>query len=303
MDGVPGVQQCPIAPGSTFTYRFQADLYGTSWYHSHYSAQYAGGALGPMIIYGPVSTPYDIDVGPILLTDWYHDDYYSLVEQTMSLASERLPPPTSNNNLINGKMNYPCANTTQSCTPNAGVSKFNFTSGKKHLLRLINASGEGVQKFSIDNHKMTVVANDFVPVVPYDVEVVTLGVGQRTDIIVEATGTSTDAVWMRSSLGQTSSGGCSVNDGISFEAVAAIYYENANKTAVPSTSTSVTTGLINTCANDKLSSTQPFYSITPDPNPPVTQDIVISFGPNTTDPATAYNVWDINNSSFRIDYK
>ena len=41
-DGVPSVQQCPIAPGSSFTYTFQADSYGTSWYHSHYSAQYAG---------------------------------------------------------------------------------------------------------------------------------------------------------------------------------------------------------------------------------------------------------------------
>jgi FtsP/CotA-like multicopper oxidase with cupredoxin domain len=42
MDGVPGVAQCPIAPGSSFTYTFNADLYGTSWYHSHYSSQYAG---------------------------------------------------------------------------------------------------------------------------------------------------------------------------------------------------------------------------------------------------------------------
>lgn len=31
-DGVPSVHQCPIAPGSSFTYRFRADLYGTSWY-------------------------------------------------------------------------------------------------------------------------------------------------------------------------------------------------------------------------------------------------------------------------------
>jgi FtsP/CotA-like multicopper oxidase with cupredoxin domain len=60
MDGVPGVQQCPIAPGKTFTYAFQADLYGTSWYHSHYSAQYVGGLFGPMIIYGPPTVPYDI---------------------------------------------------------------------------------------------------------------------------------------------------------------------------------------------------------------------------------------------------
>ena len=41
MDGIPGVQQCPIPSGKSFTYTFTADLYGTSWYHSHYSAQYA----------------------------------------------------------------------------------------------------------------------------------------------------------------------------------------------------------------------------------------------------------------------
>jgi FtsP/CotA-like multicopper oxidase with cupredoxin domain len=60
MDGVPAVSQCPIPPGGTFTYTFLADLYGTSWYHSHYSAQYAGGELGPMIIHGPDTVPYDI---------------------------------------------------------------------------------------------------------------------------------------------------------------------------------------------------------------------------------------------------
>lgn len=38
-DGVPGISQCPIAPGSSFTYRFRAELYGTSWWHGHYSAQ------------------------------------------------------------------------------------------------------------------------------------------------------------------------------------------------------------------------------------------------------------------------
>jgi FtsP/CotA-like multicopper oxidase with cupredoxin domain len=60
MDGVPGVQQCPIPPGGSFTYSFIADLYGTSWYHSHYSAQYAGGLIGPMVIHGPQTIPYDI---------------------------------------------------------------------------------------------------------------------------------------------------------------------------------------------------------------------------------------------------
>lgn len=51
-DGSPSVSLCPIAPGKSFTYNFKADLYGTSWWHSHYSAQLADGLFGPMVIYG-----------------------------------------------------------------------------------------------------------------------------------------------------------------------------------------------------------------------------------------------------------
>jgi FtsP/CotA-like multicopper oxidase with cupredoxin domain len=81
-------------------------------------------------------------------------------------------------------MNYPCANTTLACTPDAGISKFRFKSGLKYRLRLINTSAEGMQKFTIDGHNFTVIANDFVPVQPYTTSVITLGVAQRTDIIV-----------------------------------------------------------------------------------------------------------------------
>lgn len=38
-DGVNAVTQCPIAPGSSYTYKFHARQYGTTWYHSHYSLQ------------------------------------------------------------------------------------------------------------------------------------------------------------------------------------------------------------------------------------------------------------------------
>jgi hypothetical protein len=61
------VSQCPIAPGKSLTYTFQADQYGTSWYHSHYSAQYSDGIFGAMIIYGPEHVPYDVDIGPVIL--------------------------------------------------------------------------------------------------------------------------------------------------------------------------------------------------------------------------------------------
>jgi len=297
MDGVPGVGQCPIPPGGSFTYTFQADLYGSSWYHSHYSAQYSAGLVGPMVIHGPSSVEYDIDLGPVLLTDWYHDSYFNLVEQVMTPASQGLPPPTSNNNLINGKMNYPCQNTTSACTPNAGISIFQFQAGKKHRLRLINAGAEGTQKFSIDGHQLQVFANDFVQIQPYTTNVITLGVGQRTDVIVDATGSSTDAVWMRSSISLP----CSSNDGVSPNAVAAVYYQHANMTEVPTTNTSVTTAQLDFCGNDDLATTQPYMSLTPSA-PSTTQDIVISYQANTTDPSTAYNLFYMNNSTFRADY-
>jgi hypothetical protein len=39
-DGVPGVTQCPIFPGSIITYMFRASQVGTFWYHGHKSEHY-----------------------------------------------------------------------------------------------------------------------------------------------------------------------------------------------------------------------------------------------------------------------
>ena len=62
----PKVTACELMYTS---YRFQADSYGSSWYHSHYSAQYAGGVMGPLIVHGPSNYDYDIDLGPVFLSD------------------------------------------------------------------------------------------------------------------------------------------------------------------------------------------------------------------------------------------
>jgi FtsP/CotA-like multicopper oxidase with cupredoxin domain len=45
---VNGVTECALAPGDAKTYTFQATEYGTSWYHSHFSAQYGDGIVGAM---------------------------------------------------------------------------------------------------------------------------------------------------------------------------------------------------------------------------------------------------------------
>jgi FtsP/CotA-like multicopper oxidase with cupredoxin domain len=290
-DGVPAVSQCPIPPGGSLTYKFKADLYGTTWYHSHYSAQYTGGAVGPLVIHGPQTGPaYDVDIGPIMLSDWYHSDYYTLVEQTMNGTA--VP---SNNNLINGKMNYPCNQTTQACTPNAGISKFQFQSGKRYKLRLINTGAEGIQKFTIDGHNFTVIANDLVPIQPYNTSVITLGIGQRTDVIVQAVGQAGQAYWMRSNLG-TLGAGCSVTDGVSPEAVAAVYYQGANTNALPTTQSGLTTAQLTDCGNDPLTETVAFCSEAVGPAA-TTETVTIKFASNGTN-----FVWFMNNSSFRGDY-
>ena len=101
-DGVNGVTQCPVPPGQELTYRFKAMQYGSSWYHSHYSLQYADGLVGPMTIYGPSSEKYDYAEEPILITDWNHRSAYE--DWSYSLAPNK-GRPMMTNILLNGKGN------------------------------------------------------------------------------------------------------------------------------------------------------------------------------------------------------
>ncbi|CAK7228581.1 hypothetical protein SBRCBS47491_006953 [Sporothrix bragantina] len=201
-DGVPAVTQCPIAPGASFTYQFQASLYGTAWYHSHYSAQYGDGIVGPIVIHGPNQYPYDIDIGPVLLSDYYHPDYLTILERM--LAPHGNPQVVSDNNLIQGKNRFDCttkdAGDPTPCESDAPLASFYFERNKVHRLRLVNTGSEGVQHFSIDDHMLKVIAYDFVPIVAYDTKVVTLGVGQRADVLVTANVTNGTSFWMRSNM-------------------------------------------------------------------------------------------------------
>lgn len=95
--------------------------------------------------------------------------------------------PHSDNNLINGKMLFDCSLVTDGtpCINNAGLSQFRFTPGKIHRLRVINAGSEGLQRFSIDGHLLTVIANDFTPIAPYQATFLTLGVRSQASAAEE----------------------------------------------------------------------------------------------------------------------
>lgn len=57
---------------------------------------------------------------------------------------------------------------------------------KRYLLRLINTSIGSTFIFSIDNHYLSIVSADFVPIYPYLNTSVLIGIGQRYNVIVEA---------------------------------------------------------------------------------------------------------------------
>lgn len=250
-----------------------------------------------MIIHGPShlksSQDYDIDVGPVILTDWYHRRSVDIVKDVISTNLSNIKAVgASQNNLINGKMSYNCSLTTQSCKENAGISKFSFKTGKKHLLRLINAGAEGLQKFSIDGHNLTVIAHDFVPVTPYTVNMVSLGIAQRFDVIVAANGLANGSYFMRSSI-QT---GCTASN--QPDALAVIYYPNANQATVPTSTQQPDTIPNCTKAEYPLESTTPVFKITPATEPDITYNINLTHEQN----ATGYWLWMMNGVSFRANF-
>ena len=52
------------------------------------------------------------------------------------------------------------------------------TQGKKYLMRLINTSVDTTFIFAIDNHNITVMSSDFVPIHPYVTDHVLVGIGE-----------------------------------------------------------------------------------------------------------------------------
>ncbi|KAG8528577.1 uncharacterized protein KY384_006264 [Bacidia gigantensis] len=294
-DGVPGISQCPIPPGDSFTYSFKATPHGTTWYHSHFSAQYLEGLWGPLVIYGPETASYDIDLGPVAISDYFHRGYFDILTDVMGTDLLKVRP-ASDNNLINGKMNYDCSKSTLpgSCTDNAGISKFAFASGKQHRLRLINTGIQAMQKFSIDHHNMTVIANDFVQVEPYVTNIVTLAVGQRTDVIVSANGNPNGTYFMRANI---TSGQCTEPTDQSL-ALAAIYYEHADTSLTPTASDSDTQlDTTDPCTNSDLSIAVPAYRI-----PALEPSTTLHMEVNVTVNSTGHLIWTVNDSAFRTSY-
>ncbi|CAI0643400.1 unnamed protein product [Colletotrichum noveboracense] len=185
MDGVNGITQCPIAPEDYFN----ATQYGSSWYHSHYSVQYADGLQAPITIHGPTVAAYDEAIEPLIITDWLHNGAFNALYQDAVFPD-----------ILLGSVGHTVGNVTrynssvQALLPVPAPYEIHFdniepnplTRAKRYLIRLINTSWQTTFVFSIDNHLLTIVEADFVPVTPFNVSSLLVSIGQRYNIIVEA---------------------------------------------------------------------------------------------------------------------
>lgn len=243
---MPGVTQCPIAPGDTLTYKFQATQYGTTWYHSHFSLQYADGLFGPLIINGPATADYDEDLGVMFLGDWAHQTVFDIWD-----AARAGTRPSLQNTLMNGTNSCECDTSDPKCV--GGGKKFEavFVEGQKYRIRLINVGIDSHFEFAIDGHTLTVIANDLVPIVPYTTDTLLIGIGQRYDVIVEANATP-DNYWIRGNWGTA----CAPN--LQAANATGILRYNSSSTAEP---TSVGVTPRGTCADEPLASLVPHLAM------------------------------------------
>ncbi|KAK6858378.1 Laccase [Apiospora arundinis] len=187
-DGVASITQCPSPPGTTFTYKWRATQYGSTWYHSHFALQAWQGVFGGIIINGPATANYDKDMGLLFLNDWSHRTVDEMWD-----AAQAVGPPALDNSLLNGVNTF----------NNSGVvtgSRYTLAleENKSHRLRLVNGALDTFYKFSVDNHTLTVISMDLVPIEPFTTDVVSIGIGQRYDVIITANQKAVaDKFWLR----------------------------------------------------------------------------------------------------------
>ncbi|KAK6583728.1 hypothetical protein PZA11_003458 [Diplocarpon coronariae] len=185
MDGPAYVTQCPIQPGSSFTYNFTAAQSGTYWYHSHDKGQYPDGIRGPLIIHDPAFPYRDrVDEEIVLsVSDWYHEQMATLIPKFLNKANPTGAEPVPQNALLNDTTNL-----TVSVQP-----------GRTYLFHVINMGAFAGQYLWFEGHNMTIVEVDGVFTDPAEASMIYLSAAQRYSFLLTTkTDTSTNFAFVGS---------------------------------------------------------------------------------------------------------
>jgi CopA family copper-resistance protein len=213
MDGVPGLAFPGIAPGETFTYRFEVRQHGTYWYHSHSCFQEQTGLYGPLVIESLVPQPFGYDRDyVVMLSDWTDEDphrvyahlkemdgYYNYNKPTLGdlvhqarkegIASALRERAMWDRMRMSPRDLLDVSGATYTYlmngTPPAGNWTGLFQRGERVRLRFINGSAMSYFDVHISGLKMTVIAADGQHVHPVTVDEFRIATAETLDVIIQ----------------------------------------------------------------------------------------------------------------------
>ncbi|KAJ0975191.1 hypothetical protein J5N97_017156 [Dioscorea zingiberensis] len=179
-DGPAYITQCPIKPGSNFTYIVKLSTEeGTIWWHAH--SDWARATVhGAIVVYPKLGTSYPFPKPHgetlIILGEWWKEDVSEVLEQAQSGQS----PVPSDAYTINGQPGdlYPCS---KSETFRMVVEK-----GRTYLLRVINSGMTNGLFFSVAGHRLTVVGSDACYTHPTTSNFILIFPGESMDLLLQA---------------------------------------------------------------------------------------------------------------------
>lgn len=208
MDGTVGISQCPIAPGHSFTYRFNVTgQTGTYWYHSHMAMQASDGLVGPIVVHAKggeerslQNVPYHQD-RVVMVSDHYYDLSSTLLMQYLQPGNEN-EEPVPQSALINGRGSRNCTDVpNRNCSswdrPNA---IFDLSTEHNTRLRFINVGAFAEFQIQIDEHEFHLTEVDGVDVYPQSIHRLNINPAQRYSIIVPPPNNTKDLYWMRARM-------------------------------------------------------------------------------------------------------
>ncbi|KAF3000794.1 hypothetical protein E8E13_005831 [Curvularia kusanoi] len=207
MDGTVGITNCPIAPGQSFTYRFNVTgQSGTYWYHSHVSMQASDGLVGPLIIHSRREKElHEIEYKQdrvVLLSDHYYDPSSELLMGYLAPGSEN-DEPVPPSALINGRNIRNCSSLTDRTCSTQGRSNalFNLDMHSNTRLRVINVGAFAEFSLQIDEHEFSVTEVDGTDVLSQSIHRLNINPAQRYSIVLSPPAEpKTEGYWMRARM-------------------------------------------------------------------------------------------------------
>lgn len=208
-DGVVGITQCPIAPGEVFRYNFTVnEVPGTYWYHTHsgeVGVEAYNAVRGALIVHPPIEVDASGenvtsggDVADAVVmhpTSLYRDLLYYRNERILFLSDGS--HHSGGHVLLHkmGGLNPPISYNDDHMS--VGTSPWEFgtcngrlreivpvSPGQKYKFRIINAGSLFALRIAVDGFKLTIIAADSEPVIPYEVDEVILHAAERFDVML-----------------------------------------------------------------------------------------------------------------------